>query len=310
MKNKKLLFIVNPRSGRNKFNDDLLEVTNIFGKKGYEMTVMTTEKSGDATEFAKRYGADYGMVVCRGGDGTFCETLNGLMTLETRPTVGFIPAGTTNDLANTLGLPTKPRQAAQMIVSENPLPNDLGEMNGRYFTYVASFGALTKCSYATSQSLKNKIGRLAYFYEGAKEVKDIKPIPMRIVCDGTVIEDEIIFGAVSNSYTVGKIIHLDRDMVVLNDGLFEAVFAFNPGNFGNFLKMFTGAMKSEFDEKYIKILQGKHIEIKTLDGSALPWTLDGEFGGNHSEVVIDVHEKAFKMYRPPLKHEMLDPVTK
>lgn len=227
---KMLLMIINPRSGRNKVRDDLLEATNVFGMHGYGITVLNTTKAGDATEYAREFGKDYDIVICRGGDGTFCEMMNGIMSLSNRPQIGYMPAGTTNDMGNTLGLPLKSGKAAQLIVKENALPCDIGEFNGRFFTYVASFGALTECSYAAPQSLKNKVGRLAYYIEGAKEIKDIHPVPMRVTVDGKVFEGDYVFGAISNSYTIAKVIKLDQNYVCLNDGKFEVLLVENPKN--------------------------------------------------------------------------------
>ncbi len=301
---KKLLMIINPRSGRNKRVDDLSDALEVFSAHGYGVTVMNTTKSGDATEFARKYGSDYDIVVCRGGDGTFCEMMNGIMTLDRKPEIGFVPAGTTNDLANTLGLSPQGGKAAQLIMKEASRPSDLGVFNGRYFTYVASFGAFTKCSYATPQNLKNKIGRTAYFYEAAKEVKDIKPVPMRCVVDGVEFEGAFIFGSISNSYTVGKIIHLDEDTVCLNDGKFEVLFAEKPDNLKGWMGLAECILKKNLNHKNIKFLQGSHIEIETLDGSKIPWTIDGEFAGDVSKVTLAVCKHAFNMYRPPLLHEM------
>ena len=301
---KKLLMIINPRSGRNKRNDEISEALEVFSAHGYSVTVMNTTKSGDATEYAKKYGSDYDLVVCRGGDGTFCEMMNGIMTLGEKPEIGFVPAGTTNDLANTIGLPSDGEKAAQLIMKESSRPSDLGVFNGRYFTYVASFGAFTKCSYATSQKLKNRIGRTAYFYEAAKEFKDIKPVPMRCVVDGNVYEGNFIFGSISNSYTVGKIIHLSEDVVCLNDGKFEVLFAENPGTVKGWLELAECVLKKNFEHRSLRFVQGTHVEIETLDGSKIPWTIDGEFAGDVSKVTLDVCKHAFNMYRPPLLHEM------
>ena len=301
---KKLLMIINPCSGRDKINDDLSDALRIFGAHGYKTTVLNTTKSGDATEFARQYGSEYDVVVCKGGDGTFCEMLNGIMALDKKPQIGFVPAGTTNDLANTIGLPSDVSKAAKLIMKESPRPCDLGVFNGRYFTYVASFGAFTRCSYATSQKLKNKIGRLAYFYGAAKDVKDIKPVPMRCVVDGVEYEGDYVFGSVSNSYTVGKIIHMSEDTVCLNDGKFEIILVRMPKSVKGWTNVAECILKKKFDCEEIDFIQGSHIEIKTLDGSKIPWTLDGEFGGNVSEVVADVDKHAFRMFRPPLLHEM------
>ncbi|MBO5858801.1 MAG: YegS/Rv2252/BmrU family lipid kinase [Clostridia bacterium] len=306
---KMLLMIINPRSGRNKINDDLLEATNIFGMEGYGITVLNTTKAGDATEYAREFGKDYDIVICRGGDGTFCEMMNGIMSLDKKPLIGYIPAGTTNDLGNTLSLPMKARKAAQLIVSEDALPYDIGTFNGKYFTYVASFGALTECSYAAPQSLKNKIGRFAYFYEAAKEIKDIHPIPLRVKVDDQVFEGEYIFGSISNSYVIAKVIHLDPELVCLNDGKFEVLLVENPRNVKGWATTLTSAVARKFDERYIKLVKGSHIEIETLDGSPLPWTLDGEYGGDDNKVVIDIKKHAFNMFRPVQKNEDTEEAT-
>ena len=301
---KKLLMIINPRSGRNKRNDDLSDALEVFSAHGYSVTVMNTTKSGDATEYAQKFGSDYDIVVCRGGDGTFCEMMNGIMTLDSKPEIGFVPAGTTNDLATTLGLSPNGEKASQLIVRETSRPCDLGVFNGRYFTYVASFGAFTKCSYATPQKLKNKIGRTAYFYEAAKEIKDIKPVPMRCVVDGVEFEGNFIFGSISNSYTVGKIIHLDEDTVCLNDGKYEVLFAEKPETLKGWAGLAECILKKNLDHKNVKFLQGSSVKIQTLDGSKIPWTIDGEFAGDVNTVEIEVCKHAFRMFRPPLLHEM------
>lgn len=301
---KKLLMIINPCSGRNKRNDDLSDALRVFSAHGYTTTVLNTTKAGDATQFAMEHGAEYDIVVCRGGDGTFCEMMNGIMTLEKKPQIGFVPAGTTNDLANTIGLSPVSEKAAKLIMNEASRPCDLGCFNGRYFTYVASFGAFTKCSYATSQKLKNKIGRMAYFYGAAKDIKDIKPVPMKCTVDGVEYEGSYIFGSISNSYTVGKIIHMNEDTVCLNDGNFEVLLAKNPGSLKGWLQLGECILKKNFESEYLTFVQGSHVELQTLDGSKIPWTLDGEFGGDVDKVVLDVHKHAFKMFRPPLLHEM------
>lgn len=301
---KKLLMIINPCSGRNKRSDDLPEALRVFTAHGYTTTVFNTTKAGDATDYAREHGSEYDIVVCRGGDGTFCEMMNGIMTLDKKPLIGFVPAGTTNDLANTIGLSPESEKAAQLIMKEAARPCDLGNFNGRFFTYVASFGAFTKCSYAAPQKLKNKIGRMAYFYEAAKEVKDIKPVPMRCTVDGNVYEGKYIFGSISNSYTVGKIIHMGEDRVCLNDGKFEVLLAENPGTVKGWLNLGECILKKNFDSEHLVLVEGSHVEIETLDGSKVPWTLDGEFGGDVSNVTVDVHKHAFRMFRPPLLNEM------
>ena len=300
---KSILMIINPCSGMNKSRGGLAEATKVFESNGCDVTVLNTTKTGDATDYARIHGDKYDSVICRGGDGTFCEMMNGIMALDKKPQIGYIPAGTTNDMGNTLGLSFNPEDAAKFMVKEDALPCDIGEFNGKFFTYVASFGALTECSYAAPQSLKNKVGRLAYYLEGAKEIKDIHPIPMRVTVDGKTIEGNFVFGAISNSYTIAKVIKLDTNYVCLNDGKFEILLVDNPKTIKGWAITIISALRKKFDERYIKLIQGSHVELEVLDGSPLPWTLDGEYGGDDNKVVIDVHKHAYNMFRPRLANE-------
>ena len=303
---KNILMINNPRSGMNKNNKELSDALEVFSNNGYCVNLMNTTKSGDATEYAKNFGGDYDMVVCRGGDGTFCETMNGIMELDKKPEIGFLPAGTTNDLAATLNLHTQAGKAAEMIMQETAKPCDIGTFNGRYFTYVASFGAFTRCAYATSQKLKNKIGRLAYFYGAAKDVKEIRSIPMRCTVDGVEITGNFMFGSISNARTVGKIIKLDESKACLNDGKYEVILAENPGTAKGWIELADSVFSKRLDHKCIKIFHASSVTIETIDGSPIPWTLDGEFAGNVDTVEIEITKHAFNMFRPAFSHEIED----
>jgi len=298
MVSKKLLLIINPRSGRNKARNGLIDLANVFSNNGYIPTVFTTRGVGDATEIVMKHAHGFDLVVCRGGDGTFSEVLNGLMRIENKPPVGFVPAGTTNDLAATFGISLDPRRAAATIIKENALTNDIGIFNGRYFTSVATFGFLTESSYATSQDLKNRVGRLAYFMEATKEVKDIHAMHLRVKSGDFEEEGEYVFGAVSSAFTIGKIIKLDQRTVSLNDGLFEVVLAKHPGRVTGWRNMLWSVLNRTFDKRYINIFKTNSITMESLDGEEIPWSLDGEFGGYHTDVDITVIEKAYRLFRP------------
>lgn len=301
---KKMLLIVNPRSGRNRLRGDLLEVTNVFSFNDYSINIMNTSGPGDATKFAKEYGGEFDTVVCRGGDGTLCEALNGIMQLENKPNVGLIPVGTTNDVAHSLGVPSDPIKAAQLIVSGEARPCDIARFNDKYFVYVGSFGAFASTSYTAKQSVKNRIGKFAYYFEAFGAIKDIREIPMRITVDGNTVEDSFVFGSISNSYTVGGgVITLNKEQVCLNDGRYELFLAKNPKTAKNWVSVCAGVLKKDFDERFIKVYHGSDISLEVLDGAPLPWTLDGEYGGDDNKVDIKIENGAFNLYRPPMPNE-------
>jgi len=300
---KTAMLIINPCSGKNRARKSPVDLAGVFGNNGYITTVYETKGTGDATELALKYASGYDMVVCRGGDGTFSEMLNGLMQLEKRPPIGFIPAGTTNELASTLGIPTDARTAAETIFDSDTYSNDIGLFNNsRYFTYVASFGAFSECSYAASQKLKNRIGRFAYFVESAKEIRDIRPIPLRVECDDFTEEGEYVIGSVSNSHSVGGIIKLDEKTVHLNDGKFEVFLGKNPGSVSAWKDTLVSIAKHDFDERYLKIIKTSKVRFSPLGNDEIPWSIDGEFGGNNKQVEISVVQNAYNIFRPVLKN--------
>lgn len=201
---KKLLFIVNPKAGKTKSNAPLFDAVAAFSRAGYLVRVFLTEAGGEARIYAAKWGPQYDVVVCAGGDGTLNETISGLMELERRPLLGYLPNGSTNDFAASLHLSSDPRHAAQAIASGQPHALDIGRHNDRYFAYVASFGAFTRSSYSASQAAKNALGHFAYILEGLGDLDSLRPYNCRIEADGETFEGDFIFGAVCNSTSLGR----------------------------------------------------------------------------------------------------------
>ena len=228
---KKLLILMNPCSGKKKANRALAEIIDILNRGGYDVTVYMTAARGDATEVAAKRVAEFDVILCIGGDGTFNEVISGLYSVGSKTPVAYIPAGSTNDFANSLKLSKDLLQAARDVVEGTPRPLDIGRFNDRYFSYIASFGAFTRASYATSQSLKNALGHFAYILSGVKEIASIRSKHLRLtLADGTVFEDDYIFGAISNSTSVAGLLTLAPDLVDMNDGLFEVLLIRKPKN--------------------------------------------------------------------------------
>ena len=200
---KKMLFIYNPNAGTGKLKPKLADVLDIFTKSGYEVTVYPTQKRYDAAEKIQESGSQYDLIVCSGGDGTLDEAVTGMQLCNCKVPLGYIPAGTTNDFATSLGIPKDILEAAETAVNGTVFPCDVGMFGEDYFAYIAAFGLFTDVSYATDQNVKNVLGHMAYILEGAKRVFNIPSYKIKITHDGEVIEDEFIFGMVTNSRSVG-----------------------------------------------------------------------------------------------------------
>lgn len=292
---KKVLLIVNPCAGRTKTRTSTVDIVDKFSKSDYEFSIQTTTCQGDATNIVKKNSDEADLVVCCGGDGTLNETINGIMDIPRRLPIGYIPMGSTNDLASTLKIPRDVEEAVNLIMSGRTNSYDIGLFNNRYFSYVASFGAFTKSSYATSQKMKNLFGHLAYIFNGLGEWKNMKPVHMRIEYDGGVIEDDFSFGAFSNSTSVAGIFKFNIDDVKLNDGFFEILLVRK-------IRPITAPLiagkviRQEYDGKQIVFLRTSKAKITSPE--EVPWTLDGEYGGSHKAVMIHVLSKAVEICSP------------
>lgn len=283
---KNVILIVNPVSGKLKGKAALFGVLEALSANDIAPTVLLTKGRGHAIELARDAAKLHeegrcDAVFCCGGDGTLNEVLTGLREAHSKMPVGYIPAGTTNDFANGLGLPLDPPEAARQIaenLNRGKLMNfDVGRFGAdRYFSYIASFGAFSSPSYTTSQEAKNSLGYFAYVLSGVNDFFKIKPI--RTVCttsEGRRIISDLAFGAVSNTRSVGGVVKLGEDEVDMCDGLFEVVLVTMPENPAELSQIATAVMQSNLhDCKLIKFFRTRHVTFEMQRGT--PWTLDGE----------------------------------
>ena len=295
-KKKKVLLIVNPCAGKTKSRISSADIIDKFPEDDYEFTLRATTCQGDATNIVKNQLKDHDMVVCSGGDGTLNETINGVMDMPRRVPIGYIPSGSTCDLATTLGIPAEVNMATDIIKKGNTNDYDIGLFNNRYFSYVASFGAFTKNSYSTPQKLKNRLGHTAYILEAAKEIKDIHGIHARVEHDGGIIEGDFCFGSISNSSSIAGMFKLREEDVRLNDGIFE-VFLVRHMSLPKIAKTILEVQKQIYNPDKVIYIRTSKIRI-TTPYEDVSWTLDGEFGGLHREVMVHILERAVRLYTP------------
>lgn len=291
---KKLLFVFNPHSGKGQIHQHLAVIIDTFVKGGYEVTVHPTQARNDGYEKILSRCEDFDVVACSGGDGTMNETIKALMTKGRKMPLGYIPAGTMNDFASSLGIPKDMPEAAKLIVSGQSVVVDIGSFNNEYFTYIAGFGAFTDVSYETPQQMKNMFGSLAYIAEGLKRLNTAKSYHVSVTHDGEKIEDDFIFGMVSNSTSVGGIKGLGGTEVKLDDGVFEVFLIRTPKTLPEFQLTINALLKRELDAKYF--ISFKAAEVEFHSDNDLPWTLDGEFGGNCRNVSIKNNCKAIEIF--------------
>lgn len=271
---KKLLLIVNPVAGKKRLKPMLMDVVQIFARGGFATTVMVTGRRGEASEFAA-LGKEFDVIVCAGGDGTLNEVISGMMEKGVSIPLGYIPCGSTNDFAASMGIPTDVRKAAEAIANGRPLPLDVGKFGDRYFSYVASFGAFTAASYTTAQDVKNLLGHAAYVFEGIKDLSSIQPQHMKFVAGDKTISGDYVFGAIANSKSFGGIVKLKDELVSLNDGLFEVLLVKMPKTLADLPAIINALTTSNFDNPCFAFF--KASTLKVIPDLPTAWSLDGEY---------------------------------
>ena len=293
---KKMLFIVNPISGQKKAVKFLPEIISLFNRADYEVITYMTGARGDATRMASLRGGDVDIVVCCGGDGTFNETITGLLVKNIHVPVGYIPSGSTNDFASSMKLSTNPLKAAQDIIEGSPITYDVGRFGNRYFSYVASFGAFTQTSYTTPQGIKNILGHTAYVLSGISELSQIRKEHVRMEIDGEIVEDDFLFGAISNSTSVGGILTLDPSLVDMGDGLFEILLVRAPRNLLEITECLQALQAQDYNNCAMVTFRSARM-VRILASSDMPWTLDGEREEGHLEVIAENIHHAIRLVK-------------
>ena len=222
-------------------------------------------------------------MICCGGDGTLKETICGVMELGTDIPVGYLPMGSTNDFAHSLNIPTDVYAAVEAIINGEPKPVDIGKFGDEYFIYVAAFGNFTAISYSANQKMKNVLGKNAYYLQAVHDFFHMKPFHARVEADGEFFEGDYFYGAASNSYGVGGMPVLHNMGVEFDDGLHELVLVKMFKNPAEILALANDMVqKSVAENKLVTIRHCKHI--KFMFDTPTPFTLDGEFGGDQTEV--------------------------
>lgn len=283
---RKMMLIVNPNAGKGQYKAVLPDILNEFCASDIIPTVFFSRNSGHIPELIAEHALDYEFITCIGGDGTLSETAYGVMNLPENRPIGYIPMGTANDVARTLGLdPKQPIESARAIIKGKSIPFDIGQFGiDKFFAYIAAFGAFTEVSYATPQETKHTLGHLAYMLEAIKQLPKLSGQKAVIEYDDGVISDDFIFGAVTNSTSVAGFLKLDSNKVSLSDGMFEVLLIKTPQAIKDLNDIITSILSNNFNKNNVIFLRSKEIRIMFEKPTA--WTRDGEDGGVHQDVVI------------------------
>ena len=293
---RKILFIYNPFAGKGKIRSNLSDVVEVLASADFEITIFPTQHKEDAFKLASSKAADYDVVVCSGGDGTLDEVVGGVLRCGKRTPVGYLPCGSTNDFASSLDLPRNPVNATRVITDGELFSCDVGYFADDTFVYVAAFGMFTEVTYQTPQQIKNVIGYAAYLLEGIKSIPELRSYHIVLECNGDRVEGDFIFGMITNTTSVGGIKNITGKYVELNDGLFEVTLIRMPKNPLELNDIILDFRNGKRDADCL--FYAKTDSVKIYSDEPLAWTLDGEYGGTHTEVSIGCLSKAVDIFVP------------
>ena len=273
----KALLIINPKAGRRRNRRHTAEyLRRAFELHGYDCDIIATKKPREAERIAHSMAEKYDLVVCSGGDGTLNETVNGLTGLENCPPLAYLPTGTTNDFAGSLGLSTDVAQAIRDTFD----------------------GAFSESSYQTPQKMKNRFGRLAYVLESLRELPAMKSHRMKIYgAQGEICRGSYLFGAVSNATSIGGILHYDRGDISLSDGKHEVLLIKKPESLGMLRRTVRALITGNYAVDGIQTFHTSHVRFESEDETA--WTLDGERCEPTKSIAIDNIHSAMEFIIPP-----------
>lgn len=281
---KRLLFVYNPKSGRALIRNKLADILDIFAGAGYEITVAPTRAHDDARELVAKRSDSYDLVVCSGGDGTLDEIVTGMIQSGFCTPIGYIPAGSTNDFGKSLSISKNMLKAARTVVKGVSFPCDYGRFNKDVFVYIAAFGLFTDVSYETGQDMKNVLGHMAYLLEGMKRLPSVRACRMKVRWEDNEVEEDFIFGMITNSISVGGFKNITGKHVKLDDGVFEVTLIKAPRNPVELSSIMVSLLDRDIDTDTMYCFRTARLELESSEPVA--WTLDGENGGKHTRVEI------------------------
>jgi YegS/Rv2252/BmrU family lipid kinase len=132
-------------------------------------------------EVKKALARDADLIFIWGGDGMVQRCVDVMAGSDA--TVAIVPAGTANLLATNLGIPKDIEQAVEIGLSGRSRRIDVGRINGERFAVMAGAGLDARMIGDADGGLKDRFGRLAYVWTGAKHLRE-KPFRAKIKVDG------------------------------------------------------------------------------------------------------------------------------
>ncbi|MGD9901495.1 MAG: diacylglycerol kinase family protein [Spirochaetales bacterium] len=298
----KCAVIYNPYAKKGNFEKNKDLITKALKQKFEVVDFIKSEYNKHTSQIAAFCCGNYDVIVAAGGDGTFNEVVNGIAQKENKPTVAFLPCGTVNDMAHSLGIPKNTEKALDIILNGTAFKHDAFKINDSYGIYVFTAGLFTSCTYKTNQEHKRRFGWFAYAFKGLTELFRLNNLKLEVKVDDKDYNGNFAFIMLANSNSVAGF-NVNKG-AALNDGLVDVVLMRQCKILGltnlitslRLIKLFLFGIKSFKRSKRVTVLNAKRVSIKNLSQSK--FNLDGEFAGKEDEYNIELLKQEIEIFVP------------
>lgn len=242
---KKVRFIYNPFSGEGSILNKIDKIIEIHEERDYQIVPFRISKNKGIKEALEIVDESYSYILIAGGDGTVDVLLNAMKEKGLNLPIGILPVGTANDFGKFINMPQDIEEACKQILSSKPVKVDIGKINDRYFINVASTGLFTDVSQKTDVTLKNAIGKLAYYIKGIEELPNFRKLKIKLKSKEVNYDGEMYLMLIFNGQTAGNFKLATRSSAM--DGLLDVI-------------VIKAVQIFEILPLFIKVLKGEHLD--------------------------------------------------
>jgi YegS/Rv2252/BmrU family lipid kinase len=271
---KKVHIIINPASGQPQ--PILNQINDVFYPAGVEWDVSLTQKSGDATRYARQAIADGAEIVgAYGGDGTVMEVAQAVQGGQVP--MAILPGGTANLMSVELGIPKDLTQAAQIMVDPDSIIRfvDMGQVGEKSFMLRVGIGFAGEKVKIADREMKDKWGILAYSIAGLKALETTPVAHYRITVDGVEYETDGKTCLIDNAGNMGMQGVTVAKSVSVSDGLLDVIVV-RDASVGSLVAVGDQILGRKPNPDDVKHWQGREITIEcdppqTVQGDGEIW---------------------------------------
>ena len=242
---KKVRFTYNPFSGEGSILNKIDKIIEIHEERDYQIVPFRISKNKGIKEALEIVDESYSYILIAGGDGTVDVLLNAMKEKGLNLPIGILPVGTANDFGKFINIPQDIEEACKQILSSKPVKVDIGKINDRYFINVASTGLFTDVSQKTDVTLKNAIGKLAYYIKGIEELPNFRKLKIKLKSKEVDYNGEMYLMLIFNGQTAGNFKLATRSSAM--DGLLDVI-------------VIKAVQIFEVLPLFIKVLKGEHLD--------------------------------------------------